>query len=142
MIQSFVRPCLTSSSSRFHFVCRPRSGFPCRPVPVLLASSSSDFACQFRIRFCIPAGSGLHTNRFPNCVPARFWIAYQPVSGFAYQTRFPDLLTGQFPVLGNLATIIHQDKVAKVLLAQMKNEGFLCAYIARALICLSMWDKS
>ena len=150
MIQSFVRPCPTSSDSRFHFACQSVPILVCLtvPIPVLLAG---------RFRFCLPAGSdfayrpvsGLHTDRFPDCIPpvsrlhtTSSHIAYQPVSKFAYRTHFPDLLIGQFPILGNLATIIHQDKVAKVLLAQEENERFLCAYIARALICLSMWDKS
>ena len=167
MIQSFVRPCSTSSGSRFHFAC------PSVPVPILLAGRFR-FACQFRFRICLPAGfrfwfclppvSGfacqfrfpvllpvrfrlacrfrfpfqfclpagfrfclpvpvpvclpvpvpvllaggipvLHTDWFPDCIPTGFRIAYQPVSRFAYRTRFPDLLTDWFPGIWPLSSI-------------------------------------
>ena len=131
MIQSFVRPRPTSSSSRFHFACRSV------PVPVCLPTGSdSGFAylLVFGFWFCLPAGFGF-------CIPTDSGFAYRPVSGFAYR-QCSDLHIGRFPDLGNLATIIHQDKVAKVLLAQMKNEGAQGVYIARALTFLSMWDSS
>ena len=109
-----------------------------------IAESLADrfhFACRFQFRFCLPAG-------FRICLSAGFRITYRPLSGFACRlvsglltSRFLDLLTGRFPVFGNLATIIHQEKVAKVLLAQMKNEGDQGAYIVRALGFLSMWDE-
>ena len=92
-----------------------------QPRPVagsILLAGRFRFACRFRFRFFLPAESsfayrpvsGLHTGRFPDLLIG----------------RFPDLFTGQFPVLGNLATIIHQDKVAKVLLAQMKMRDSRC----------------
>ena len=126
MIQFSVRLRPTSSGSRF------------RQITESLASQFH-FACQFRFRFCLPTSFGslpigsnsnllacqfpvLLAGRFPNCMPANFWIC--------------------LPVFGNLVTIIHQDKVVKVLLAQMNNEGAQGAYIARALSFLSMWDKS
>ena len=102
---------------------------------------------QFQFRFAC--------RLVPICLPTSFWFSYQPVSGFACQPVRLCLLVPVpiwFPLpagsiflptsFGNLATFILLDKVAKVLLAQMKNEGSLCAYIARALNFLSMWDKS
>ena len=138
---SRFHPIAESIADHFRFDCRPVTIPICFPnsIPVSLPANFQ-FFLSTNFQFAYQPISSLLASRFPICLPVPIPI-HLPISipvPFPLPTNSILLSTGS----RNLATFILLDKVAKVLFAQMKNEGSLCAYIAKALYFLSMWDKS